>query len=70
MAFKVTWNGFEPYEDGRTRFEPSESRYYRSREHIPTDLLMDYRFVAEAVPNEEAFPHEVVEEVLLVAEED
>ncbi len=37
-------------------FRPGESRYFESREHIPAEFLMDYRFRAESVPDEEAFP--------------
>ena len=64
MAFKVTWHGYESYDSGTTRFEPGESRYYRSREHVPNELLMDHRFRAEVVTDEEAFPPAVVEEDL------
>ena len=61
MAFKVTWNGHEVYDSGTLTFEPGESRYFMSREHVPTELLMDHRFHAEAVSRDEAFPPEVIE---------
>ncbi|MCK4409841.1 MAG: hypothetical protein KAW67_07130 [Candidatus Eisenbacteria sp.] len=61
MAFKVTWHGHESYESGTFTFEPGESRYFESREHIPNEFLMDHRFRAEAVTAEEAFPPEVLE---------
>jgi len=61
MAFKVTWNGYESFVGSGLSFEPGETRYFKSREHIPTELLMDHRFSAEAVPYEEAFPPEVVD---------
>ena len=61
MAFKVTWHGTEVYDIGTLTFQPGESRYFKSREHVPTELLMDHRFRAEAVPHEEAFPPEVIE---------
>lgn len=60
MAFKVTWRGHETYHGGDFTYEPGESRYYKSREHIPTEILMDHRFYPEPVPQEEAFPPEVV----------
>ena len=62
MAFKVTWHGHESYDSGTLTFEPGESRYFVSREHIPNELLMDHRFRAEAVTAEEAFPPEVVDD--------
>ncbi len=62
MAFKLKWTGYERYEDGSMTFEPGETRYFKSREHIPTELLLDYRFRAESVPYEEAFPNEAGEE--------
>ncbi len=62
MAFKVTWHGHETYDSGTFTFEPGESRYFRSREHVPTELLLDHRFRAEAVSEDEAFPPEVVED--------
>ena len=62
MAFKVTWHGHESYDSGTLTFEPGESRYFESREHIPNELLMDHRFRAEAVTAEEAFPPEVIED--------
>ena len=62
MAFKVTWRGHESYHGTHFTFQPGETRYFKSREHIPTELLMDHRFFAEAVSEEEAFPPEVVED--------
>jgi hypothetical protein len=62
MAFKVTWNGHERYDSGTFAFEPGEVRYFKSREHVPVELLMDHRFHAEAVSEEEAFPPEVIED--------
>ena len=61
MAFKLTWNGFETFSDGTHTFEPGESRYFECREDIPTELMMDHRFLAESVSRDEAFPTEVVE---------
>jgi hypothetical protein len=60
MAFKVTWRGHERSEGGTYTFEPGESKYFKSREHVPAELMLDHRFHAEAVPYEEAFPPEVV----------
>jgi hypothetical protein len=60
MAFKVTWNGHEPYDGYTMTFQPGESRYFKSREHIPHEILMDYRFHAVAVSEDEAFPPEIV----------
>lgn len=62
MAFKVTWRGYESYHGGDFSFEPGETRYYRSREHIPAEVLMDYRFSADSVSMEEAFPLEVIDD--------
>jgi hypothetical protein len=62
MAFKVTWNGHESYHGSDFTFEPGETRYYKSREHIPTEILMDYRFIAESVSTDEAFPPVVMED--------
>lgn len=70
MAFKVTWHGHEAYEGPTHTFQPGESRYFESREHIPVEMLMDYRFRAESVPHEEAFPHDVLDAVLVVAKQD
>jgi len=62
MAFKITWHGYESYDSGTIKFEPGESRYFVSREHVPNELLMDHRFRSEAVTEDEAFPPEVVED--------
>ena len=62
MAFKVTWHGHETYDSGTLTFDHGQSRYFRCREDIPTELLLDHRFRAEAVSEEEAFPPEVVED--------
>ena len=62
MAFKITWHGHESYDSGTFTFEPGESRYFVSREHVPNELLMDHRFRAQAVSAEEAFPQEVIED--------
>jgi hypothetical protein len=62
MAFKVTWRGNERFNGFSLSFEPGESRYFECRENIPNEVLMDYRFEAVAVPHEEAFPPEIVED--------
>ncbi|MBN2565904.1 MAG: hypothetical protein JXB46_09355 [Candidatus Eisenbacteria bacterium] len=62
MAFKVTWRGHETYHGGDFTFQPGEHRYYKSREHIPAEIFMDYRFSAEAVSADEAFPPVVMED--------
>jgi hypothetical protein len=63
MAFKVTWRGHERFDGFSMSFEPGETRYFPSREHIPNELLMDHRFEAVAVPHEEAFPPETVDDL-------
>lgn len=70
MAFKLTWHGHEPYEGMTHTFQPGESRYFESREHIPAEFLMDHRFRAESVPHEEAFSHEVFEELVVGVDSD
>jgi hypothetical protein len=62
MAFKVTWLGHERFEGYTLTFEPGQSRYFQSREHIPNEILMDHRFTHEAVPHDEAFPPELVDD--------
>ena len=62
MAFKVTWRGHERFDGYTITFEPGETQYFPSREHIPAEVLMDHRFDAQPIPYEEAFPPEVVED--------